>query len=157
MRKEPTEAERILWEELRNRKIEFKFRRQHPVAGFIADFACLEVWLLVEIDGGYHTTPEQKEYDNARNEYLKELGFTTIRFTNEEVINDLQNVLLKIKETADELKAQKQNQGTNADGSSPLGEAGVRVYTTRPDTIFGVDFMVLAPEHELVQKITTQE
>jgi leucyl-tRNA synthetase len=157
MRKEPTEAESILWNAIRNRQIEYKFRRQHPVAGFIADFACLEVWLLVEVDGGYHTTEEQNQYDKERNEYLKDLGYTTIRFTNDEVKNDLQNVLLKIKNTAEELKIQNQNQGTNADGSSPLGEAGVRVYTTRPDTIFGVDFMVLAPEHELVQKITTAE
>lgn len=157
MRKEPTDAESVLWNAIRNRQIEYKFRRQHPVAGFIADFACLEVWLLVEVDGGYHTTEEQNQYDKERNEYLKEIGFTTIRFTNEEVINNLETVLGKIKDIADELKMQKQNQGPNADGPSPLGEAGVRVYTTRPDTIFGVDFMVLAPEHELVQKITTAE
>ena len=172
MRKEPTEAEKILWDNLRNRNTGYKFRRQHPIENYIADFVCLDVWMIVEVDGGYHTTTEQKEADTARDNYLKEIGFTTLRFTNEQVLHDLENVLHQIKAKADELKnssallnkeatAEKEEndgQSETDDGPSPLqGEAGVRVYTTRPDTIFGVDFIVIAPEHELVEKIKSAE
>jgi leucyl-tRNA synthetase len=158
MRKEPTEAEAVLWDAIRNRKIEYKFRRQHPIGSFIADFACLEVDLIVEVDGGYHSTPTQLEYDEARDSFLQEMGYKTIRFTNGEVLGNLEGVLRKIKETADEIKEHKAKSGFADGGSSPFeGEAGVRVYTTRPDTIFGVDFMVLAPEHVLVQLITSPE
>lgn len=172
MRKEPTEAEKVLWEALRNRSIGYKFRRQHPVENFIADFICLDVWLVVEVDGAYHSTEQQGETDKLRDARLNEIGFTTLRFTNEQVLHDLDNTLKSIKEKADVLKrsttppkkeknedeTENDEQEKNAGGSSPLqGEAGVRVYTTRPDTIFGVDFMVLAPEHELVNKIKSAE
>ncbi len=157
MRKEPTEAENILWNALRNRGTGYKFTRQHPIQNYIADFACLDAWLLVEVDGGYHIDAQQKEADTARDAALKELGFTTLRYTNKEVLHNMENVLSQIKQTADNLKTKSIQKLPAANGSSPLqGEEGVRVYTTRPDTIFGVDFMVLAPEHELVQKITSE-
>lgn len=172
MRKEPTEAEKVLWEALRNRSIGYKFRRQHPVENFIADFICLDVWLVVEVDGAYHSTEQQRETDKLRDARLNEIGFTTLRFTNEQVLHDLDNTLKSIKEKADVLKrsttppkkeknedeTENDEQEKNVGCSSPLqGEAGVRVYTTRPDTIFGVDFMVLAPEHELVNKIKSAD
>lgn len=153
MRKNPTEAESIMWQQLQNRNIgNYKFRRQHPIENYIVDFVCLEKRLIVEIDEGYHNQPEQKTLDEARDARLKELGFETVRIKNEEVIADLDNVLSRIKNTADNLKSVTKYQADA--GFSPVGEAGVRVYTTRPDTIFGVDFMVLAPEHTLVQEIT---
>ncbi|HEX8358062.1 MAG TPA: DUF559 domain-containing protein, partial [Segetibacter sp.] len=152
MRSEPTEAESILWNAVRNRALGYKFRRQHPIENFIADFVCLDAWLIVEVDGGYHNQEEQKQADESRDTRLKAVGFTTLRFSNEQITADLQSVLQQIKAVCDKIKT-----GTVA-GSSPLqGEAGVRVYTTRPDTIFGVDFMVIAPEHELVATITTAE
>ncbi|MBA2761352.1 MAG: class I tRNA ligase family protein, partial [Segetibacter sp.] len=158
MRKEPTEAENILWNALRNRGTGYKFRRQHPIQNYIADFVCLDVWLVVEVDGGYHNKNDQKESEVARDEALKELGFTTLRFTNEEVLHNIDNVLSQIKQTADNLKTKSTQKRIAVNGSSPLqGEAGVRVYTTRPDTIFGVDFMVVAPEHEMVKDITSEE
>ncbi|MDB5249101.1 MAG: leucine--tRNA ligase [Segetibacter sp.] len=158
MREEPTEAENILWNAIKNRATGYKFRRQHPIQNYIADFVCLNAWLIVEIDGGYHTTNEQKETDAARDAALKEIGFTTLRFTSEEVTNNPGQVLQKIKVTCDELIAASVEKRSAVGGASPLqGEAGVRVYTTRPDTIFGVDFMVIAPEHELVSKITSPE
>lgn len=156
MRKEPTEAENVLWNALRNRAIGYKFRRQHPIKNFIADFICLDTWLIVEADGGYHKTNEQKEADASRDEALKEVGFTTLHFTNEEITGNLDKVLQTIRTTCDEIKASSVQKRTTAESASPLqGEAGLRVYTTRPDTIFGVDFMVIAPEHELVPKITS--
>ncbi len=147
MRKEPTETENMLWQELRNRNLDDKFRRQHLIDDFIVDFVCLSKKLVVEVDGGYHTTVEQKEYDEKRTIVLNKRGFKVIRFTNEEVLNNLQNVLQKIKSELEAIPA-------------PLsfGEGlGVRIFTTRPDTIFGVSFMTLAPEHELVAQITTPE
>jgi very-short-patch-repair endonuclease len=94
-RKKATEAEKKLWNEIRNRKLEYKFRRQHPIDNYIADFICLEQKLIIEVDGGYHT--QTKEYDDARTAVLNELGYRVIRFTNEEVINDIKNVLSKLK------------------------------------------------------------
>ncbi len=86
-RHSPTEAEDKLWQLLRNRKVEdAKFRRQHPVAGFIPDFVCLEKKLIIEIDGGYHSQEDQKKYDNARTEWLKEHNYQLLRFTNEDIL-----------------------------------------------------------------------
>lgn len=139
-RKNATAAEDALWQEIRNRKIKnFKFRRQHPIAGFIPDFVCLEQKLIVEIDVEYHNTEEQKIYDEAREQWLKEHSYKLIRFTNEEILTNMPNVLQQL------------------DKALSFGEGRVRVYTTRPDTIFGVDFMVIAPEHEIIESITTTE
>ena len=96
-RKNKTDAEDILWQEIRNRKInDCKFRRQHAIGGFIVDFVCIEKNLVIEIDGDYHDDAEQKKYDDLRTEYLKENGFDEIRFTNDAVINHISEVLEKI-------------------------------------------------------------
>ena len=146
-RANPTEAERILWEQLRSKKLEgYKFRQQHLIDDFIVDFVCLSKKLVVEVDGKIHETT--KEYDGERTKVLEEKGFKVIRFKNEEIIGDLDNVLEKILEAIE-----KQAPLSFGEGS---GER-ISVFTTRPDTIFGVTFMTLAPEHELVSKITTPE
>ncbi|GAB4371183.1 MAG: hypothetical protein Kow00121_12510 [Elainellaceae cyanobacterium] len=94
-RKEPTASEAILWEALRNRKFENrKFRRQHPIGTFIVDFFCHEERLILEVDGGVHTT--QKELDRQRQELLESLGLRFLRVTSEEVETSLPNVLEKI-------------------------------------------------------------
>ncbi len=104
-RKNLTEAEAIIWHEVRNRKIDgFKFRRQHPIAGYIPDFVCLDKKLIIEIDGGYHEEEEQKKFDAARQNWLAENGFEMIRFTNDEVENNINEVVKKI---ADKLKEEK--------------------------------------------------
>ncbi|WP_242204464.1 DUF559 domain-containing protein [Aestuariivivens insulae] len=92
-KKNSTEAERVLWECLRNKKLDHKFRRQHIIDEFIADFVCLEKSLIIEIDGGYHNTIEQKEADELRTKILSEIGFKVIRFTNQQVIGDIDNVI----------------------------------------------------------------
>ena len=150
-RKNYTEAENILWQELRNNKLGEKFRRQHPIKNYIADFICLQKALIIEADGGYHESEEQKQADDNRERILNEIGFTVLRFTNEEIITTPKSVLQKISEV---LKIPRGS--THPSPRSGEGQ-GVRVYTTRPDTIFGVDFLVLAPEHNLVNKITTAE
>lgn len=149
-RKTQTVAESVLWEHLRNNQLEAKVRRQHVIDNFITDFAFLNEKLLIEVDGEYHNDEEQKKYDDARTEYLSTLGYRVIRFTNTEVEKNTDSVLKRIK---DELSASTPLSGGRGAG----GEATIKVYTTRPDTIFGVDFIVLAPEHELVASITTPE
>ena len=98
MRKEPTDAEAALWELLRDKKLGDKFRRQHLIDDFIVDFVCLSKNLVIEVDGGYHNDPTQKEYDQQRTLYLNEKGFKVIRFTNEEVLGNTEAVLTKIKD-----------------------------------------------------------
>ncbi len=97
-RKNATEAEGILWEALRNRQLEnYKFRRQHAIAGFIPDFVCLEAQLIIELDGDHHNSEDQTKYDAQRTEWLNEHNYRVLRFFNEEVINNLPQVLQKIK------------------------------------------------------------
>ncbi|MDP9230002.1 MAG: chorismate synthase [Bacteroidota bacterium] len=97
-RRNATEAEDKLWQEVRNRKInDYKFRRQHPIAGYIPDFVCLEKKLVVEIDGDYHHEEEQKKYDALRATWLKENNYQLIRFTNEQVLEKMSWVLEEIR------------------------------------------------------------
>jgi len=99
LRKNQTDAEEIIWQSLRNRRIlSFKFRRQHPLDKYIADFYCFKAKLVIEIDGGIHNQPKNKEYDKNRSIELEEMGITVIRFTNEMVNYDLDKVLNIIKE-----------------------------------------------------------
>ena len=93
-----TAAEEILWNRIRANELDFNFRRQHPILYYIADFYCHKVKLVIEIDGGYHEEIETKIYDKSREDNIKEFGITVIRFTNEEVINNIEGVLSKIKE-----------------------------------------------------------
>ena len=183
-RKDHTEAEAILWNELRNEKLGVKFRRQHPIDAYIVDFICLQQHVIIEVDGGYHEDADQKIYDENRTTVLNSIGFTVIRFTNNEVIHHTKETLKKIKSS---LTLQKQSNITHHPPTptnntenpatlpipaetavsytgAPLSTCGegqgvreLRVYTTRPDTIFGVDFMVIAPEHDLVTQITTAD
>jgi very-short-patch-repair endonuclease len=99
LRKEMTGAEGIMWGAIRNRKLNgYKFRRQHPVGQFIVDFFCPEKELVIEIDGGIHNEEEVKERDENRTAELERLGLKVMRFKNEEVLNDLNEVLRRIAE-----------------------------------------------------------
>jgi len=99
LRKTMTTTEKIIWPELRNRSLAgIKFRRQHPVSRYIVDFFCLEKELVIEIDGGIHQVEEVKEKDDNRTAELERLGLTVLRFTNEEVINDIEGVMKRIEE-----------------------------------------------------------
>src|SRR6185436_1076259 len=101
LRQESTEAEKLLWEELRNRKFNsLKFRRQHPLDKFIVDFYCNEKKIVLELDGGVHNEKINKEYDEARTAMLAGLNIIVLRFKNEEVIIDMQGVLKKIRDVA---------------------------------------------------------
>ncbi|HSD37328.1 MAG TPA: endonuclease domain-containing protein [Rhodocyclaceae bacterium] len=96
LRTEQTEAEQCLWYHLRaHRFLGLKFKRQKPVGPYIADFICIEGKLIVEVDGGQHV--EAKAYDDARDKYLNDQGFTVLRFWNNEVLNQTEAVLDKIR------------------------------------------------------------
>jgi very-short-patch-repair endonuclease len=98
LRKSMTHAESILWEELRNKGVSgFKFRRQQIIEGFIVDFFCNMVKLVIEIDGSVHDVPEQKQLDKHRENVLHARGLSVIRFKNEEIETHLESVLEKIR------------------------------------------------------------
>jgi len=101
MRKNPTEAEELLWTKLRGRRLtKLKFRRQQHLKGFILDFYCESARLGVEVDGEIHLEKEQQEYDNQRTEYLAEYGIKIIRFRNHQVLNTISDVLSIISKEA---------------------------------------------------------
>jgi very-short-patch-repair endonuclease len=108
MRHPLTPAEAKIWSRVRNRGLGFKIRRQHPIWRFIADFYCAEAKLVIEIDGESHVEPEQKEYDQARTEWLEERGYKVIRIMNEAVYKHpedaLNEIYLNCKERVSELK-----------------------------------------------------
>ena len=103
MRNEPTQAEFMLWNALSAKNLDgFKFRRQHIIGEYIADFICLKQNLIVEVDGLMHQLPENKKSDDERTAWLESEGYRVIRFTNNQVLADLENVLNTIR---GELKA----------------------------------------------------
>lgn len=93
-----TEAEKMLWERLRCYPRPLRFRRQHIIGDYVVDFVCLEKMLVVEVDGEYHSTDEQKALDELRTEYLNSVDFSVVRFTNEQVINHINDVVAHIEE-----------------------------------------------------------
>ncbi|MGI4874830.1 MAG: endonuclease domain-containing protein [Janthinobacterium lividum] len=97
MRHEPTPAEAKLWESLRGGQLGAKFRRQHSIDRYIADFVCLSHKLIVELDGAGHLEPDQADYDHGRSALLTELGYRVLRFSNEDVITHIDQVLATIK------------------------------------------------------------
>ena len=97
LRIDMTNAERMLWQAMRNRQLcDARFRRQHPVGKYIADFACPDRKLIVELDGGQHQ--EQAVYDEARTGFLQAQGWRVLRFWNNEVMENLEGVLAKVVE-----------------------------------------------------------
>ena len=99
LRNQMTDAEKTLWERLRKNRIKgFKFRAQHPIWKFIVDFYCHEAQLVIEIDGEVHKNEIVAERDEGREVEIKRLGLTILRFTNKEVINNIDKVCLTIFE-----------------------------------------------------------
>ncbi len=92
LRNTPTDAERTLWQHLRQRQLErCKFRRQHPYGDYILDFVCLERKVIVEVDGSQHA--DNLAYDQARTGYLERGGFTVLRFWNNEIFDNIEGVI----------------------------------------------------------------
>jgi very-short-patch-repair endonuclease len=97
LRKKQTSAEGLLWQLLRNRQLlEFKFRRQHQFGDYVADFYCHEAQLVIECDGSVHESNEQWDHDQNRDAYMIAQGLRVLRFTNDRILNDTENVLKEI-------------------------------------------------------------
>ena len=103
LRQNMSEAETRLWHHLRAGRLNgYKFRRQQPMGDYIVDFVCVTPKLIIEADGGQHA--EQAEYDQARSLYLNDLGFTVLRFWNDEILRQTDEVLAEILRVLQELE-----------------------------------------------------
>ncbi len=118
-----TDAERLLWRHLRDRRLQgCKFRRQHPVGAFIADFACLDARLVVELDGGQHFELSAQAADLRRTAVLQAAGFAVLRFDNRQVLQETQAVLEAIRHWLQ----------THHPHPTPLPQAGEGAHTRNP-------------------------
>ena len=97
MRAKPTEAEAILRDNVRANTLGHKFLYQYIIGQFIVDLLCPDSKLVIEVDGGYHSEIEQEYDDEQRSLWLEKMGYKVIRFSNEQVISDIDNVLKEIK------------------------------------------------------------
>ena len=146
-RNKPTDAEKIMWEIVRNNKLGIHFRRQHAIDDFIADFVCLSLSIIIEVDGSIHEKEENKIDDERRTRILNEKGFIVIRFTNEDIIYNTDAVIKKIQDTiykrintaTTEIKKVATNGVINASANEsplPAGEGGGR----------GCRFIIVSPD-----------
>ncbi|WP_319482817.1 endonuclease domain-containing protein [uncultured Draconibacterium sp.] len=101
LKDETTKAENMLWEKLRNKQLGVKFRRQHIIDFYIPDFVALTIKLIIAVDGKIHIY--KKAEDKERTKRLAAIGYKVIRFSNEEVENDIDKVVVKIKDEVDKL------------------------------------------------------
>ena len=100
LRRDMTLAERKLWQVLKQRQLDgHRFRRQHPFGPYIADFACLEAGIVIEVDGGQH---QRSEEDRCRDRYMRAAGFKVLRFWNNDVLANLQGVCAVIAQVLSE-------------------------------------------------------
>jgi len=98
LRDNMTKSEKLLWTKLRNRQVlGLRFKSQHPIEKYIADFYCHKIKLVIEVDGGIHKLKDQHEYDINRTTDLNDLDIEVIRFTNEEVLNQIDDVIENIE------------------------------------------------------------
>ena len=101
LRKKMTACEKKLWQRLRDHKVaELKFRRQHPIRWYIADFYCHEARLVIEVDGPIHQSTKQSEHDSQRDGVMNDLGITVLRFSNDQIRFHFREVIQEIENTA---------------------------------------------------------
>lgn len=110
LRNNMTASELKLWDCLKGKQIfGLRFRPQHPIDIFIADFYCHPIKLVIEVDGGIHKSVNQNEYDIGREAELNYWGIKVIRFTNEQIDNDIQHVITIIKQICTQLQSEQQS------------------------------------------------
>jgi len=151
LRKKTTDAEDVLWGKIRNRKINnLKFRRQFPlvigVYNFVADFYCSEKKLIIEIDCEIHSKSENKEYDEFREDIIKEAGFKVLRFVNRDVLLRIDDVLEKNKVVTFSQKTSRGCGGTTTDVTDIIHPENIKmlehVAKFLDDPLIGVDFII---------------
>ena len=114
LRQNMTPAEKVLWEHIRSKSLGHKFRNQHAIYKYVVDFYCHELRLFIEVDGSIHTLTEVALNDKDRENNLLSLGLHVIRFTNDEIFNNIERVLNDIKKIIDDiLKSPSGDLGTN--------------------------------------------
>jgi len=124
LREGQTDAEALLWARLRDRQLmNLKFRRQRPIGPYFADFACLEIGLVIELDGGQHNDGASVVDDQKRSDDMATLGFQTLRFWNNDVLTQTDAVLEKILQIAETLtptlSRQREREQDNLEGIAP--------------------------------------
>ena len=97
-RKKQTLAETVLWDNIKDEALGVKFLRQHIIGDYIVDFLSRSEGLIIEVDGAYHAERQQKENDAVRTDFLQRMGYHVMRFTNEQVLYDIDNVIQQIKD-----------------------------------------------------------
>lgn len=97
LRKNMTLSEQILWEYLRTKPLGHKFRRQHPISSYVADFYCHSLQLIIEVDGGIHNDQDVRLHDEVRQRSLEAEGISFLRFRNEEIEKEINAVILSIE------------------------------------------------------------
>ncbi|MDO6743075.1 class I tRNA ligase family protein [Tenacibaculum soleae] len=147
MRLNLSKAEEVLWNELKNKKGAAKFRKKYTIGSYLVDYVCLAKNIIVEFSG--------KEDEAKRDAYFASEGFHVVRFTNEEVLENVLGAVSKINDTIQFAKPIEKST-VEVEETVVENDYKIDVFTTRPDTIYGVSFMTLAPEHELVAKITSE-
>lgn len=114
LRKKQTTDEKLLWLQLKRNKLGVRFKRQHPIWMYIADFYCHELKLVIEVDGSIHLVKEVLENDRIRQEDIISLGIQVLRFTNKEIRTDMPGVISKIQAMINEIKnVQPNNEKSN--------------------------------------------
>jgi very-short-patch-repair endonuclease len=99
LRKEMTPAENFLWSKIRLNQLNgYRFYRQKPVGAFIADFYCPKAKLVIEVDGEYHLSNKSSKYDKERDEYISEIHRRVLRFSNNEVLSNIHEVVKRIEQ-----------------------------------------------------------
>lgn len=98
MRGNQTMGESALWQNLRGKQLGVKFRRQHAIGDYIADFVCLTSKLIIEVDGEYHNTPQQQLLDKQRTDFFLRMGYKELRFSNDEILCYIDRVMETIKQ-----------------------------------------------------------
>jgi very-short-patch-repair endonuclease len=117
LRKIETRAEKMLWTRLRNKQVAgLKFRRQHPIGYFVADFYCHEIKLIIELEGRVHDKKEQKEYDRLRKELIETWEFKVITIKNSQIYNNIDNVIKCIEKTAERRRLSLSSQEREMEG-----------------------------------------
>ncbi|OGI69562.1 hypothetical protein A3A09_00455 [Candidatus Nomurabacteria bacterium RIFCSPLOWO2_01_FULL_42_20] len=127
LRNNQTPQEKILWSRLRREQLGFKFRRQHSIGNYIADFYCSPKKLIIEIDGSQHFKEKNQQYDEKRSQYFNKLKIKVLRFTNTEINNNIEGVVLKIintLRTPPQSSPYKGEEGINLSSVLPLARGG---------------------------------